>query len=333
MINTEQQSTGIRPEHWRAWATRKAPAGRLAAAAAADPRVAGGPAYLDRALLQCWTDTSPDMRQPALDHHLIVLHQGGPKRIERIGGGPRRLVDAPIGASSTVESGSTYRWRTQGPIAFTHLYVAPARFADIVAENFDRDPRSVGFAEAIGRPDPHVARLFDLMMAARGEPDWQTVADYYLDALLIRLATTSTTGAAFRAPARLMLTQPVIGRVRDFIRGNLAQRITLGDLAGVAGYSRYHFVRAFRDSTGQPPYAFLLDERVRVAQQLLQQTEAPIAEIAQQTGFGSHAHFSARFRDRTGLTPADYRRRSRGDGRSGGVSLRSPAPTAEYSAR
>lgn len=312
MSVVDLSSTKIRPEQWRDWA-RSAPMTRYSGAMAFDEATHfPEPAYLDRASLQSWSDTNPDMRQPALDHHLIILHQGGPKRIERTGGGARRIVDALDGASTTVESGSIYRWQTQGPIAFAHLYIAPDRFADMVAENFDRDPRSVGFAEAIGRPDPHVARLFELMLASRGQPEWETVAEFYLDALLIRLATTSTNGAAFRMPSKLTLTRPTISRVRDYMRGNLAERISLSDLAQIAGYSRYHFVRAFRESTGLPPYAFLLNERLRAAKHLLQHSDAPIAEIAQKSGFATHAHFSARFRERMGVTPAEYRRRARG---------------------
>ena len=79
----------------------------------------------------------------------------------------------------------------------------------------------------------------------------------------------------------------------------------------MTGYSRFHFVRAFRESTGLPPYAFLLNERIRAAQAALQIADVPIAQVARDTGFGTHAHFSARFREATGMTPVEFRRRSR----------------------
>lgn len=288
----------VRPEHWREWANGPAAEAR-------------GPSYFDRGFIQSWTGTSTDMPQPAIDHHLIVLHQMGPKRISRSSGTARRVVDAPLHAHSTVQSGSHYHWRTEGPIAFSHLYVEPARFAEIVAENFDRDPQSVQFAECIGRADPYVAQLFDLMIATRNDPDWAVTADYYLDALLLRLATTSTRGAEFPGQARLALTGWTVARVRDFIRSNIAGPISLGDLADVAGYSRYHFVRAFKASTGMSPYAYMLQERVAHGQELLIAGDEPIGAIARQAGFSSHTHFSTRFRATAGLTPAEYRRRHR----------------------
>lgn len=297
MTNIVRYQSGVSPEHWRDWAYGM-PA-------------APNHASFNGGFVQRWNGTSPVMRQPALDHHLIVLHLGGPKRVERNGGGKNRIVDVAENACTTVESGSIYGWRTEGPIAFAHIYVRPQRFADIVAQNFDRDPATVGFAETIGRFDPNVVRMTDLILNGMADPDWSSVGDYYIDELLIRLASTSTVEAEFRLPRRLALTRPTVARVRDYIHSNLDQRITLGDLADVAGYSRYHFVRAFKESTGMPPYAFLLSERVRAAQELLRTSDEPIAEVALRSGFGTHAQFSSRFRELTGITPAEYRRLSR----------------------
>ena len=288
---------GIRPEQWRDWVSHQMPEQRAS--------------YFDRAFLATWADTNPEMRQPALDHHLIVLHQGGPKRVERTGGQGRRIEDVATNSSSTVESGSVYRWRTEGPIAFAHIYIAPDRFAQLVGEAFDRDPAKIGFAESLGRADPHIAQIFDLMIASRHDPDWSVTSDFYLDALMMRLATTSTSGAEFRLPRRLSLTPRTIVRVREFIRENIAARVTLDDLAEIAGYSRFHFVRAFRETTGLPPYAFLMHQRIAVAQDMLARSDKPISEIADETGFKTHAHFSARFREATSVSPLEYRRRAR----------------------
>lgn len=291
----------LHPELWRGWAM-------ASRGSATDPAVLRG------ALLQSWQNTSPIMVQPPLDHHLVVLHQGGAKRVRRDGAGGRRIAEVDDLSVTTAEAGSAYRWLTEGPIAFSHLYVGPGYFARLVGETFDRDPASVSFAETLGRPDRHVANLFDLLLNSRNDPDWALSANYYVDALLVRLATTSTWNGEFRQYRRLTLAPHVVTRVRDFIHGNIGRRITLEDLAGVAGYSRFHFVRAFKQSTGVPPYAFVLRERVAAARELLDHSALPIAEIAQRCGFSTHTHFSTRFREAFGLTPAEYRRRSTGSG-------------------
>lgn len=298
-MTARQLADALDPRLWSDWTST-------------DSASTSAPVALTGGYLQSWSGTAATMRQPALDHHVIVLHQGGAKRVHRSGGDRRRTVDVAHRAITTIEAGSVYKWRTEGPIAFAHIYVEPQRFAQIVAETFDRDPASVRYAEVIGRPDEHAASLFELMIASRDDAHWATVGDTYLDALIVRLAATSAWGGRFRGQARLALTPYTVARVRDFIHANLDAAVTLDDLAAVAGYSRYHFVRAFRQATGLPPYGYLLHERIGAARNLLRHGALPIAEIARRTGFATHAQFSTRFRQTVGVTPADYRRSHRG---------------------
>ncbi len=291
----------VDPREWRDWAATPAANDSL-------PRtLAGG-------FLQSFADTDAAMHQPALDHHLVVLHQRGAKRVQRDGPGGRRIEDVTVNSTTTVEAGSVYRWRTDGPIGFAHLYVKPDYFAALVAETYGRSPSSVSFAETIGRPDPHIANLFALLLDTRDETDRALSSDCYLDALLVRLAATSDWGGEFPQYRRLMLSPHTVRRVRDHVRSHLNTRITLADLAEVAGYSRFHFVRAFKESTGVPPYAYVIRERIAVAQDLMRSSDMPIADIAKLCGFATHAHFSTQFRSITGTTPAEYRRRFWGAG-------------------
>lgn len=275
------------------------------------------PSVLDGGFIQSWQNTGAVMLQPPLDHHLVVMHEGGAKRVIRDGGGGRRTADVAPRSITTTEAGSSYRWETEGPVGFSHYYIEPAYFSSLVADTFDRDPASVSFAETIGRADPHSATLFGLLLESRNDPYWSSIAQYYADALLVRLASTSHWDGEFLRFRRMMLAPHVVRRVRDFIRANLEGRITLDDMAAVAGYSRFHFGRAFKQTTGMPPYAYVHHERLASARELLEQTSLPIAQVARQCGFGSHAYFSVRFRDATGLTPAEYRRskESRGETR------------------
>lgn len=291
----------VDPREWRDWA----------ATPAANDTV---PRALAGGFLQSFADTDAAMHQPALDHHLVVLHQRGAKRVQRDGPGGRRIEEVTVNSTTTVEAGSVYRWRTDGPIGFAHLYVKPDYFAALVGETYGRSPSSVSFAETIGRPDPHVANQFALLLDTRNETDWALASDCYLDALLVRLAATSDWGGEFPQYRRLMLSPHTVRRVRDHVRSHLNSRITLADLAEVAGYSRFHFVRAFKESTGVPPYAYVIRERITVVQDLMRSSDMPIADIAKLCGFATHAHFSTQFRSITGTTPAEYRRRFWGAG-------------------
>jgi AraC family transcriptional regulator len=96
--------------------------------------------------------------------------------------------------------------------------------------------------------------------------------------------------------------------VLEYIEDTLGQPIKLRGLAALAGISARHFERAFRQSTGSSPHAYVMERRLHMARDLLvNQTELPIEQIALRLGFSSSSHFSSAFR-RTGLTPTEFRK-------------------------
>jgi AraC family transcriptional regulator len=100
-----------------------------------------------------------------------------------------------------------------------------------------------------------------------------------------------------------------IRRAQDFIRENLNNGICLKEIADAAGdVSPYHFSRLFKQATGFSPYQFLIECRVLAAQQLLRsQRGLSLGEIAFRCGFADQSSFTRCFRQRTGLTPKQYR--------------------------
>lgn len=80
-------------------------------------------------------------------------------------------------------------------------------------------------------------------------------------------------------------------------------------LANVSGVSEAHFARSFKDAFGVPPHRYLLTRRIERAKALLRDSEAPIIEIAFQTGWNSLGTFGRVFRDITGDSPSEFRAR------------------------
>ncbi len=68
------------------------------------------------------------------------------------------------------------------------------------------------------------------------------------------------------------------------------------------------FVRRFEAATGMSPLRWLVQQRVRSAQALLETTDDPIEAIARRTGFGSAANFRQHFGRTTSVSPQTYRR-------------------------
>ncbi|MEO0826731.1 MAG: AraC family transcriptional regulator [Cyanobacteria bacterium J06635_15] len=105
------------------------------------------------------------------------------------------------------------------------------------------------------------------------------------------------------------LPQSKLARVIDYIRANLAQDLSILDLATLTSMSESHFSRCFKQSMGIAPYRYLMQQRVERAKQLLEQQSLAISTIALDCGFANQTHLTKVFRQITGLTPKAYQRR------------------------
>jgi AraC family transcriptional regulator len=114
-----------------------------------------------------------------------------------------------------------------------------------------------------------------------------------------------------RAPDSGRLSTAQERLIHEYIQENIDRNLSLGELAGVVRLSRFHFVRAFKKTTGLPPHQFVLSCRVERAKEALKNGDAPLKEIAARLGFNSSRQFSATFRKVTGFTPLSYRRARR----------------------
>ena len=107
------------------------------------------------------------------------------------------------------------------------------------------------------------------------------------------------------------LTPRSLQRIRNYVEEHLAENIELTVLANIAGLSKWHFARAFKQSVGITPHLYLIHRRLEKAQQLLAETDLSLAQIALRSGFSDQSHFSRRFRILLGVTPTSFRRSKR----------------------
>jgi transcriptional regulator GlxA family with amidase domain len=99
-----------------------------------------------------------------------------------------------------------------------------------------------------------------------------------------------------------------LAEVMAWARANLDRSVSLDELAGRALMSRRTFVRQFNAVTGATPYAWLLSQRLALAEELLETTGLPIEQIAARVGYRSAAVFREQFAARRGVAPRDYRK-------------------------
>ncbi len=105
-----------------------------------------------------------------------------------------------------------------------------------------------------------------------------------------------------------------------FIESHLTCNLTLDEVAGVCGISRFQLSRLFSHAVGTTMSAYVRGRRLTGAARTLADGACDILAVALQAGYGSHEAFSRGFRDQFGLTPAEVRTR----GHLGGLALVEP---------
>ncbi|RYZ36369.1 MAG: AraC family transcriptional regulator [Myxococcaceae bacterium] len=153
------------------------------------------------------------------------------------------------------------------------------------------------------------------LMEPLSDTDLKVVADFLTSARAVQERHASrlskllqTPGGSPAARRRGGLSAAALSRVQLFVEAHLARRIRVGELARRSGLSVFYFTRAFRQSTGMTPHAFVQQRRVERARELLKHPMHSLGDIALAVGFSSQSHFTTVFRRVTGLTPAVIRR-------------------------
>ena len=92
-----------------------------------------------------------------------------------------------------------------------------------------------------------------------------------------------------------------------WLRAHLDQEVTVTDLADRAAMSPRTFARRFQTSTGTTPYQWIVRERIRLAQRLLETTDLPVDTVAVKTGFATAGNLRKHFSRAVRTSPHAYR--------------------------
>lgn len=97
-------------------------------------------------------------------------------------------------------------------------------------------------------------------------------------------------------------------QVLKYIDQNYMEEISLDTLADIAGYSKFHFSRLFKQFNSMSYLQYINLRRIRAAEMLLLDPSVPITEVAMQSGFTSLSTFNRIFKEVKHCTPSSYQR-------------------------
>lgn len=271
-------------------------------------RQIGGEAPL---YVQHWAYQAKNIKLSPVPCPVLLAHLGG-SRVREGKEEDWRLSSLP-GQSFLMPPNTPTNWHYTGPIDDLAIYLlAPdhgiqRRVADLVTNRGQPMP----FADAL--VSDAAQELADELDGGAGadEPFMTRLANVMLEQVF-RVLTEARAPAI--APRHAHYAR--LNKVIRHINANLADALSIPKLAAIAEVSDAHFRRIFIDAVGQSPHRYIRNRRLARARSLLVTTNLPIAVIADECGFHGQSHLTKCFRSTHAVTPAVYRRETKGGGSS-----------------
>jgi AraC family transcriptional regulator len=256
-------------------------------------------------------DAPSELAVSALTHHLLAVNIGQPstRQVTRLG---KQEYDGvlPTGALWLATADNTaceWAWETTDESMM--FQIDPLYLHEIAAENDCVAPERIELKPVVFDRNPQfefIARQFHAEMQQPGLGG-QLYSESLANLFAINLLRTY---CADRSPLPKVgggLGEKRLQRVLAYIDANLAENISLQDLATLAGLGQHHFSTMFKQSVGMSPYRYVVNQRIETAKRKLRQNNVAISEISLACGFADQSHLTKHFRKLVGMTPRAFR--------------------------
>lgn len=216
------------------------------------------------------------------------------------------------GAVDIVNLGTGPTTFQSSPFDCLQFYVSRAALDEIADDNGAR--RVTTLVCPRGRIDPVVQQVGATILEAMEtpQPTRRPFLEHAVLALLAHFARLYGDMRIDSLPVRGGLAPWQMRRATEMLLARLEGEACLSEVARECELSLSHFVRAFKQTIGVPPYRWLMEQRVRVAKDLLLHSSLPMGEIAAKCGFADQACFIRAFKRTAETTPGEWRRTHRG---------------------
>jgi AraC family transcriptional regulator len=247
---------------------------------------------------------------PELESVLISVHAGTPARLSCRRGGRQFSGTSVHGDIDVIPSRTAARWEMHDDNDTALLLSLPQALLDRVAEECGLD---AGRLELRNRFQIRDAEMATLSWAMKREMELGCPSGrLYLNGLALavasRLVAAHSSAAKPAATPNEGLSGLRLKQVLSFIEDQLAEDLSLEQIAAVAGVSASHVKALFRRSMGMPVHQYVIRRRVERAKDLLIEDSLTMAEIAAASGFAHQSHMARQMRRVLGLPPLAMKR-------------------------
>jgi AraC family transcriptional regulator len=251
-----------------------------------------------------------DLVSPPRDHVKIGLCTGTSPSIRREACGKIFTSPSRVGEFAILPAGRKSRWHGLAP-AHLDIRLDPGKMDETVAELRKAGERRFEFADVPRMRDPvveHIAAIFRNELDRASHPAQDMLIESMAVALCAHLLRSYTNAVGIEERSTASVDVAAVRRAIAYVEDNPDRTISLRELAGAAGLSRFHFSRVFKNHLGLSPAKYIERTRVEQAKALIVSAEMSLANIALAVGFADQSHFTRRFRVHEGRTPAQFAR-------------------------
>lgn len=174
--------------------------------------------------------------------------------------------------------------------------------------------RSENFRNRLDRENPATSEIVRLLVeiereAAERREEYELMVKIKLLSLLVLLLREYdyvSDGTSYVESAKYSQ----ISGAMKYIDENLAEPLTLDEIAARANLNKTYFTTLFKKLNGVTPWEYLTARRIEKSYSLLSRRDMNILEVANSCGFNNASNFNRAFRKLTGMTPSEYRTRN-----------------------
>ena len=131
-------------------------------------------------------------------------------------------------------------------------------------------------------------------------PEYEFITGTYLRQLLIWLSQNN------KNQNKNYAISLKVDQLIDYMRRNISRTITLDQLSGISGLSRFYLSKAFKEITGYPVIAYFNKMKIDKAKELIVEGNKKVKEVAYELGYANEFYFSRAFKRVEGISPSEF---------------------------
>jgi len=239
-------------------------------------------------------------------HDFLHVVLSGTVRYEVLTAGKCLHYTAQPGTTFVLPQGTVDELRWLGPTHRIAVALHPSLLLSAIDETIGQN--HIELIEHWNVTDHHI---MSVLLALRtdldaGSPAGRLYGESLANALAVYLLSRYAVQRRVPTVPKGGLPRYRLMRVLDYIGDNLAEDVSLSDLAELAGMSAHHFAELFKRSMSCTPHRYVLQKRIERAKSALRDPRCTVLEAAVVSGFPNPSHFARMFRRFVGVSPSQF---------------------------